>query len=45
MDENNEKKEQSGFEKFIRAVFVHNIGYKLLAIGLGLVVWLITVGL
>ena len=45
MDENNEKKEQSGFGKFVRAVFVHNIGYKLLAVGLGLLVWLLTVGL
>lgn len=45
MEENHEKKEHSGFVKFVYNVFGHNIGYKLLAVGLGLVVWLITVGL
>ena len=45
MEENNEKKERSGFGKFLYAVFGHNVGYKFLAIGLGLVVWLLTEGL
>ncbi len=40
-----EKKKYKGFGGFMRAVFVHNIGYKLLALALGAVVWVITVGL
>lgn len=44
MEQNREKK-SGGAAKFFKAVFVHNIGYKLLAVGLGALLVLLAVAL
>ena len=35
---------ESKVKKFFKAVFVHNIGFKLLALGLAIAMWLIVTG-
>lgn len=37
-------KKDGAFKKFMHAVFVNNIWYKLFAIGFGTLVWLLVVG-
>ena len=40
-----ENKKQSKFASFMKAVFVHNIGWKILAIGSAIVIWVLAAGL
>lgn len=38
-------KKQNGFVRFLKAVFVHNIGWKLLSIVAAAVIWGLSAGL
>ena len=44
-NQNEEKKKPNKFAAFLKAVFVHNIGWKLLAIGASFVIWALAAGL
>ena len=46
MEEKEIKQAKKGgaFKRFIRAVFVNNVWYKLFAIGFGTLMWLLVVG-
>lgn len=46
MEEKEIKQAKKGgaFKRFIRAVFVNNVWYKLFAIGFGTLMWLMVVG-
>ncbi len=42
---NEENKKQNKFASLMKAVFVHNIGWKLLAFGSAIVIWVLAAGL
>ena len=44
-NENNEVKKQNKFVAFLKRVFVHNIGWKLLALASAAVIWVLAAGL
>ena len=43
---NNEKeqKKQNGFVRFLKRIFVHNIGWKLLALVSAIAIWVLAIG-
>lgn len=43
--ENGNEEKQNKFAAFMKAVFVHNIGYKLLALASAAVIWFLSAGL
>lgn len=43
--ENKQEKKKGAFGRFMKAVFVNNIGYKIFAIIFGALVWAMFVGL
>lgn len=45
--ENEKQKNASGnkFTRFMKRVFVHNIGWKLLSLGAAIVIWVLAAGL
>ena len=45
MDSQKENKKQNKFVSFMKAVFVHNFGWKLLALGSAIILWALAVGL
>ncbi|MCH5160955.1 MAG: hypothetical protein J1G04_02890 [Clostridiales bacterium] len=45
MERQEETKKQNKFVAFMKAVFVHNIGWKLLALGSAILIWALAVGL
>ena len=40
-----QNKKTNSFRRFMHIVFVNNIWYKLFALGFGIIVWLLVVGL
>ena len=38
-------KKENGFKRFLKAVFVHNIGYKVLAVVVSAALWVFAVAL
>ncbi|MBO5215246.1 MAG: hypothetical protein IKM16_02675 [Clostridia bacterium] len=44
-DVNNEEKKQSKFGRFLYAIFVNNLPYKIAAIVCGAVIWLLMAGM
>ena len=44
-NQNEENKKPNKFVSFLKAVFVHNIGWKLLALGAAAVIWVLAAGL
>ena len=45
MDSQKENKKKNKFVSFMKAVFVNNIGWKLLSLGAAIVIWVLAVGL
>lgn len=45
MEEKNRAKKPSKFASVMKAIFVHNIGWKLLAIASAAVIWVLAAGL
>ena len=45
MDKKKDEKKGNKFAAFLKAVFVHNIGWKLLAIDAAAVIWVLSAGL
>ncbi len=43
--DNQEDKKPNKFVKLMKTVFVHNIGWKLLAFGSAIVIWVLAAGL
>ena len=45
MNEIKKEKQKRTFARFMYQIFVHNIGYKIFAIVMGVLLWSLTVGL
>lgn len=43
--ENKQVRSETAFSRVMKAIFVHNIGYKVFAICFGALIWLLTVAL
>lgn len=45
VEHDEQQRQESKVKRFFKAVFVHNIGWKLLALGTSIVIWVLAAGL